>query len=103
MPPGFVPVQDKQYLVSFAQLPYGATLDRTETVIRQMSDIALKEPGVQSAVAFPGLSINGFINSVQRRHRLRHAQALRRAADSKDLSPAWRHRAGKLQMKYTER
>jgi len=63
VPPGFVPVQDKQYLVSFAQLPDGATLDRTETVIRQMSDIALKEPGVQSAVAFPGLSINGFTNS----------------------------------------
>ncbi len=63
VPPGFVPVQDKQYLVSFAQLPDGATLDRTETVIRAMSDIALKEPGVESAVAFPGLSINGFINS----------------------------------------
>jgi hydrophobe/amphiphile efflux-1 (HAE1) family protein len=63
VPPGFVPVQDKQYLVSFAQLPDGATLDRTEAVIRQMSAIALKEPGVESAVAFPGLSINGFINS----------------------------------------
>ena len=63
VPPGFVPLQDKQYLVSFAQLPQGATLDRTEKVIRQMSEIALKEPGVQSAVAFPGLSINGFINS----------------------------------------
>jgi multidrug efflux pump len=63
VPPGFVPVQDKQYLVSFAQLPDGATLDRTEKVIRDMSDIALKEPGVESAVAFPGLSINGFINS----------------------------------------
>jgi multidrug efflux pump len=63
VPPGFVPVQDKQYLVSFAQLPDGATLDRTEAVIRTMSDIALKEPGVDSAVAFPGLSINGFINS----------------------------------------
>jgi multidrug efflux pump len=63
VPPGFVPVQDKQYLVSFAQLPDGATLDRTEQVIRAMSDIALKEPGVESAVAFPGLSINGFINS----------------------------------------
>jgi multidrug efflux pump len=63
VPPGFVPVQDKQYLVSFAQLPDGATLDRTESVIREMSDIALKEPGVESAVAFPGLSINGFINS----------------------------------------
>jgi multidrug efflux pump len=63
VPPGFVPLQDKQYLVSFAQLPEGATLDRTEKVIREMSDIALKEPGVESAVAFPGLSINGFINS----------------------------------------
>ncbi len=38
-------------------------MDRTEAVIREMSDIALKEPGVESAVAFPGLSINGFINS----------------------------------------
>ncbi len=63
VPPGFVPTQDKQYLVSFAQLPDGATLDRTEKVIRAMSDIALKEPGVESAVAFPGLSINGFTNS----------------------------------------
>jgi multidrug efflux pump len=63
VPGGFVPTQDKQYLVSFAQLPDGATLDRTEKVIREMSDIALKEPGVENAVAFPGLSINGFINS----------------------------------------
>jgi multidrug efflux pump len=63
VPPGFVPTQDKQYLVSFAQLPDGATLDRTEHVIREMSAIALKEPGVEGAVAFPGLSINGFINS----------------------------------------
>ncbi len=61
--PGFVPIQDKQYLVSFAQLPDGATLDRTEKVIREMSDIAMKEPGVDHAVSFPGLSINGFINS----------------------------------------
>jgi multidrug efflux pump len=63
VPTGFVPTQDKGYLVSLAQLPNGATLDRTEDVIRRMSDIALKHPGVQSAVAFPGLSINGFTNS----------------------------------------
>ncbi|MDE2352282.1 MAG: multidrug efflux RND transporter permease subunit [Alphaproteobacteria bacterium] len=63
VPPGFVPVQDKQYLVSFAQLPEGATLDRTERVIREMSAVALKQPGVAHAVAFPGLSINGFTNS----------------------------------------
>jgi multidrug efflux pump len=63
VPPGFVPLQDKQYLVSFAQLPQGATLDRTEKVIREMSRIALQDPAVEGAVAFPGLSINGFINS----------------------------------------
>jgi multidrug efflux pump len=62
-PVGFVPPQDKQYLVSFAQLPDAATLDRTEAVIRRMDEVALKQPGVESAVAFPGLSINGFTNS----------------------------------------
>ncbi|WP_341889609.1 multidrug efflux RND transporter permease subunit [Variovorax sp. YR752] len=63
VPGGFVPAQDKQYLIGFAQLPDGATLDRTEDVMRRMSDIALKQPGVANAVAFPGLSINGFTNS----------------------------------------
>lgn len=62
-PTGFVPAQDKQYLVAFAQLPDAASLDRTEDVIKRMSDIALKQPGVEAAVAFPGLSINGFTNS----------------------------------------
>jgi multidrug efflux pump len=60
VPTGFVPTQDKQYLVAFAQLPDGASLDRTEAIIRRMSDIGLKQPGVQDAVAFPGLSISGF-------------------------------------------
>ena len=60
VPTGFVPTQDKQYLIAFAQLPDGASLSRTEAVIRKMSDIGLKQPGVDSAVAFPGLSINGF-------------------------------------------
>jgi multidrug efflux pump len=62
-PTGFVPPQDKQYLVAFAQLPDAASLDRTEDVIKRMSDIALKQPGVEAAIAFPGLSINGFTNS----------------------------------------
>ena len=62
-PTGFVPTQDKKYLVTFAQLPDAASLDRTENVIRRMSTIAMNEPGFDSAVAFPGLSINGFTNS----------------------------------------
>jgi multidrug efflux pump len=63
VPPGFVPTQDKEYLVAFAQLPDASTLDRTEAVIRRMSSIALEHPGVANAVAFPGLSINGFVNA----------------------------------------
>ncbi len=60
IPTGFVPTQDKQYVVAFTQLPEGASLDRTEEVIRQMSDIGLTQPGVDNAVEFPGLSISGF-------------------------------------------
>ena len=62
VPGGFVPAQDKYFLVGIAQLPSGASLDRTEAVVRQMSRIALAEPGVQSVVAFPGLSVNGPVN-----------------------------------------
>jgi len=63
VPKGFVPAQDKGYLISFAQLPPGATLDRTEEVMRKMADIAMKQDGVVGAVQFPGLSVNGFVNS----------------------------------------
>ncbi|WP_416356223.1 efflux RND transporter permease subunit [Aureimonas phyllosphaerae] len=63
VPGGFVPAQDKQYLVGFAQLPDGASLDRTDAVAKRMGEIALKTPGVESTIAFPGLSINGFTNS----------------------------------------
>ena len=62
VPPGFVPMQDKYYLVAIAQLPNSSSLDRTDAVAKQMSRIALDEPGVESVVAFPGLSINGFVN-----------------------------------------
>ena len=63
VPQGFIPAQDKDYLVAFAQLPDGATLDRSEKVIREMTSLALAHPGVANSVAFPGLSINGFVNA----------------------------------------
>ena len=59
-PTGFVPQQDKMYLIAFAQLPDASSLDRTEEVMKRMSAIALEHPGVESSVAFPGLSPNGF-------------------------------------------
>ena len=63
VPRGFVPSQDKNYLIAFAQLPDGATLERTEAVVRRMGEIGLAQPGVANAVQFPGLSINGFVTS----------------------------------------
>jgi multidrug efflux pump len=63
VPSGFVPTQDKQYLVAFAQLPDAASLDRSDDVIRRMSKAALETEGVEHAIAFPGLSIAGFANS----------------------------------------
>ena len=63
VPGGFVPQQDRTYLIASATLPDGATLDRSEAVIRKMSEIALKDPDVRASLAFPGLSINGQLNS----------------------------------------
>jgi len=60
IPAGFVPAPDKQYLIGIVQLPAGASLERTDAVVRQVSEIALGVPGIIDAVAFPGLSIAGF-------------------------------------------
>jgi multidrug efflux pump len=79
--------QDKQYLVSFAQLPDGATLDRTEAVIRQMRTSRCKDPGVESG-RVPRPVDQRLHQQPQRRHRLHAAQAVRAAADAPDLSAA---------------
>ncbi len=63
VPAGFVPAQDKGYVIAFTQLPQGATLERTREVITKMGDIMQNHPGIDSVVAFPGLSINGFTSS----------------------------------------
>ncbi|MFM0616312.1 multidrug efflux RND transporter permease subunit [Paraburkholderia nemoris] len=63
VPGGFVPAQDKSYLIMYAQLPAGASLDRTEVVARQMTQMALDTPGVAGAYVYPGLSLNGATSS----------------------------------------
>jgi multidrug efflux pump len=62
-PKGFIPVQDKQYLITLIQLPNAASLNRTEEIVRQVGAIGKKIPGVRDAVQFPGLSVAGFTNS----------------------------------------
>ena len=49
--------------VTLSKIPYPETAHYTEAVIKKMSDIAGKHPGVENTIAFPGLSINGFTNS----------------------------------------
>jgi hydrophobe/amphiphile efflux-1 (HAE1) family protein len=63
VPPGFLPQQDKAYLVGVAQLPDAASLDRTDSVLVRMAKIALQHPAVAHSVRFAGLSVNGFVNA----------------------------------------
>jgi multidrug efflux pump len=56
VPGGFIPPQDQGYLIAFAQLPDGASLQRSEGVRKQMTEIAHKVPGVSHSVEFTGFS-----------------------------------------------
>jgi multidrug efflux pump len=63
VPGGFIPTQDKLYLIGAVKLPEGASLDRTEEAVKRMSELALSTEGVASAVAFPGLNAMHFNNT----------------------------------------
>jgi multidrug efflux pump subunit AcrB len=54
-PTGFIPEQDQGYLINIVQLPPGATLARTEQVIREASEIILTTKGVEHVAPFAGL------------------------------------------------
>ncbi|MEI9891845.1 MAG: multidrug efflux RND transporter permease subunit, partial [Caulobacteraceae bacterium] len=62
-PTGFVPQQDKLYLVTVINLPDAASLDRTEEVVHKVNQIAQSTPGVTHTVSFAGLSVNGLVTS----------------------------------------
>ncbi len=63
VPPGFIPIQDKLYLIAGVKLPEGASLERTDQLLQQVTDIALETEGVANAVAFPGLNALQFTNT----------------------------------------
>ncbi|WP_018918773.1 efflux RND transporter permease subunit [Vreelandella zhanjiangensis] len=63
VPPGFIPVQDKLYLIAGVILPEGASLERTDQMLQEVVDIALKTEGVEHAIAFPGLNALQFTNT----------------------------------------
>jgi HAE1 family hydrophobic/amphiphilic exporter-1 len=63
VPTGFIPTLDQGYAIVVVQLPDGASLERTDRVIRQASEIIRKTPGVRDAVAFAGFSGATFTNA----------------------------------------
>lgn len=63
VPPGFIPIQDKLYLIAGVQLPAGASLERTDQLLQQVTDIGMKTEGVTHAIAFPGLNALQFTNT----------------------------------------
>lgn len=54
-PAGFIPDQDQGYLIAVVQLPAGASLTRTDAVIREATDLLLDVEGVTNTVGFAGL------------------------------------------------
>ncbi len=62
-PPGFIPDQDLGYLITVVQLPPGSSLERTDKVIREATDILKSVPGVAHEVAFSGFDGATFTNA----------------------------------------
>ena len=56
VPTGFIPVQDQGYLIVVAELPKGASLERTDAVVLEATEIVRKVPGVGHAVGIAGFS-----------------------------------------------
>jgi hydrophobe/amphiphile efflux-1 (HAE1) family protein len=59
-PTGFIPEQDQGYLITVVQLPPGASLARTEKLMKQAIDIILTTPGVEHVAPFAGLDATTF-------------------------------------------
>ena len=60
IPTGFIPEQDQGYLITVLQLPPGASLSRTEQVVKRAIDIILQTPGVEHVAPFAGLDATTF-------------------------------------------
>ena len=63
VPAGFIPVQDKLYLIAGVKMPEGASIERTDTVMKKMAAIAMQIEGIENEVAFPGLNPLQFTNT----------------------------------------
>ncbi|KFN50466.1 efflux RND transporter permease subunit [Arenimonas composti] len=63
VPRGFIPVQDKLYLIAGVKMPEGASIERTDATLRQIAAIATSIDGIDGEIAFPGLNPLQFTNT----------------------------------------
>jgi multidrug efflux pump len=63
VPRGFIPIQDKLYLIAGVKLPEGASIERTDAALKKVAEIAMSTDGVANEVAFPGLNPLQFTNT----------------------------------------
>jgi hydrophobe/amphiphile efflux-1 (HAE1) family protein len=63
VPQGFIPAQDQGYLIVSIQLPAGASLSRTDDVVKDAVDRLLKIDGIRTSVGFAGFSGATFTNA----------------------------------------
>jgi multidrug efflux pump len=56
-PAGFIPSQDKGYLLVNVQLPDAASLDRTEAALKKIQELALETKGIRHTVGIAGQSL----------------------------------------------
>ncbi|MBU3004738.1 efflux RND transporter permease subunit [Paraglaciecola arctica] len=63
VPQGFIPAQDQGYLIVSVQLPAGASLSRTDDVVKDAVSRLLKIDGIRTSVGFAGFSGATFTNA----------------------------------------
>ncbi|MGH8062046.1 MAG: efflux RND transporter permease subunit [Pseudoxanthomonas sp.] len=63
VPAGFIPLQDKLYLIAGVKMPEGASIERTDAALKKVAAIAKGIEGVESEIAFPGLNPLQFTNT----------------------------------------
>src|SRR5258708_35317164 len=56
VPRGFIPTQDKLYLIAGVKLPEGSSLERTDAVLQRMKDVALGTDGVAHVIGLTGFN-----------------------------------------------
>src|SRR4051794_13841572 len=92
-PQGFIPAQDRGYVIISAQLPGAASLARTTDIVRQIEHAALETPGIIRVAAFAGFSgatrtqagNAAALFPVFEEPELRHGKGLTAAAITADL------------------